>query len=163
MNSSANKTTTSCAISWKYYFPVSNRQGSKIITSYVWHIKNESMNNMIEYVAPKNKRMAHIMSLNKMISCMVGISIFGFKRYWKRVFKLIEIQITQTFKQFLQAQTINADKNKSYYQKYDVKQLRAFHNQAMIKQPIYKNILVRRSGVDYSPWIQFQTSLINMY
>ena len=32
----------------------------------------------------------------------------------------------------------------------------------MIKQQIYKNILARRSGMDYSPGIQFQTSLVNM-
>ena len=53
--------------------------------------KNESMNNMIAYVAPKNKTMAHSMSLNNRISCMVGISIFGFNTYWKRVFALMEI------------------------------------------------------------------------
>ena len=46
----------------------------------------------------------------------------------------MEIQITQTFKQFLQAETLNAKKNKSYYQLYNVEQLRAFHEQAMIKK-----------------------------
>ena len=62
--------------------------------------KNESMKNVIAYVAPKNKTMAHITSLNNRISCVVGISIFGFKTYWKKVFNLMEIQMTQTFKQF---------------------------------------------------------------
>ena len=51
---------------------------------------------------------------------------------------------------------------KSYYQQYGVKQLRAFHKQAMIKQQIYENMLARQSGMDYSPEIQFQKSLINM-
>ena len=74
----------------------------------------------------------------------------------------MEIQTTQTFKQFLQAETLNAEKNKSYYQRYDVKRLRAFHKQAMMKQQIYENMLARRSGMDYSPGIHFQTSLINM-
>ena len=40
--------------------------------------KNESMNNVIAYVAQKNKTMAHSMSLNNRISCVVGISIFGY-------------------------------------------------------------------------------------
>ena len=31
------------------------------------------------------------------------------------------------------------------------------------KQQIYKNIIVRQSGMGYSPGIQFQTILINMY
>ena len=74
----------------------------------------------------------------------------------------MEIQTTSTFEQFLQAETLNAEKNKSYYQRYNVKRLKAFHKQAMIKQQIYDNILARQSGMDYSQGIQFETSLINM-
>ena len=77
--------------------------------------KNESMNNVIAYVAPKNKMMAHIMSLNNRISCVVGISIFGFKTYWKQVFNLMQIKTTPSFEQFLQAETLNTRKKKSYY------------------------------------------------
>ena len=120
------------------------------------------MNNVVSYVAPKNKMMAHSMSLNNRISCVVGISIFRFKTYWKRVFALVEIQTTPTFKQFLQSETLDTKKNKSYYQRYDVKQLRAFHKQAIFKQQIYDNILARRSGLDYIQGIHFQASLINM-
>ena len=98
--------------------------------------KNESINNVIAYVAPKNKTMAHIMRLNNRISCVVVISILGFNAYWKQVFNLVEIQTTPTFKQFVQAETLNAKKNKPYYQRYNVKLLRAFHNQAMMKQKI---------------------------
>ena len=59
----------------------------------------------------KKKTMANIMSRKNRISCLVGIYIFGFKTYWKQVFNLMEIQTTPTFKQFLQAETVNADKN----------------------------------------------------
>ena len=68
----------------------------------------------------------------------------------------------QTFKQFLQAETLNADKNKSYYQWYNVMQLIAFHKQAIMKQQIYENMLASWSGMEYSPGIQFQTRLISM-
>ena len=146
----------------KYYFSVLNRQSSKRITAYRWHTKNESMKNVIANVAPKNKTMAHRTSLNNMILCVVGISIFGFKTYRKQVFNLMEIQTTQTLEELLQAETLKVEKKKSYYQRYDVKRLRAFHKQAMMKQQIYKNMLARRSGIDYSPGIHFQTSLINM-
>ena len=73
--------------------------------------------------------MAHDMSLNNRISCVVGIFIFEFKTYWKQVLDLMEIKTTQTFKQFLQVKTLNTEKNKSYYQLYNVKQLIAFHKQ----------------------------------
>ena len=117
--------------------------------------KNESIKNVIAYVAPKNKTMAHITSLNNRISCVVGISIFGLKTYWNQVYNLMEIQTNQTFEQLFQAETLNADKNKSYYQKYDVKRLRALRKQANSKQQIYENMLARKIGVDYSPGIQF--------
>ena len=94
------------------------------------------MNNVIAYVAPKNKTMVHSMTLNNRISCIVGISIFGFKTYWEQVFNLMDIKTTPTFTDFLQAETLNAEKKKSYYQRYDVKRLRAFHKQAMIKQQL---------------------------
>ena len=120
------------------------------------------MNDVIAYVAPKNKTMAHSMSLNNWISCVVGISIFGFKTYWKQVFDLMQIQTSSTFEQLFQAETLNDKKNNSYYQRYDVKRLRFFHKQAMIKQKIYDNMLASRSGMDYSQGIHFQTSLVNM-
>ena len=78
------------------------------------------------------------------------------------MFNLMEIQTTQTFKQFFQAETLNAEKNKACYQRYNATRLRAFHKQAMMKQQIYKNMLERLCGVDCIPEIQFQTSLINM-
>ena len=74
----------------------------------------------------------------------------------------MEIQTTQTFKHVLQAKTLNAKKNKSYYQQYDINLLRAFHNQATMKQQLNKSMLVRKIGMDYSPGIQFQKSLIKM-
>ena len=102
------------------------------------------------------------MSLNNRFSCVLGISIFGFKTYWKQVFGLMEIQTSSTFEQFLQEETLNAKKNKSYYQQYDVKQPRAFHKQAMTKQQIYDNMLARQSGMECSQGIQFQKGLFNM-
>ena len=74
----------------------------------------------------------------------------------------MEIQTSSIFEQFLQAETLNAKKNKPYYQRYNVKRLRAFHKQAMIKQQIYNNMIARQIGMDYSQGIQFQTSLVNM-
>ena len=117
--------------------------------------------NVIAYVAPKNKIMAHITSLNNTISCVVGISIFGFKDYRKQVFNLLQIKTTPTFRQFLQAETVNAKNKKLYYQRYYVKRPRSFHKQAIMKKQIYENMLEMRIGMDYSTGIQFQTIVIN--
>ena len=74
----------------------------------------------------------------------------------------MEIQTTQTFEQFLQSETLNDEKNKLYYQRYNVKRLRALHKQEIFKQHIYDNMLASRSGMDYIPGIQFETILVNM-
>ena len=47
------------------------------------------------------------MILNNRISCVVGISIFGFKKYWQTVFNLMELNMSPTSKQFLQSKTVN--------------------------------------------------------
>ena len=58
--------------------------------------------------------MAHIMSLNSGTSCVMGIYIFRFKKYWQTVFNLLELNMSPTFKQYLQSETVNPEK-KSYY------------------------------------------------
>ena len=55
--------------------------------------------------------MAHSMSLNNSISCVVGISIFGFKKYWQAFFNFIELNNIPSFLKFLQDETVNAEKN----------------------------------------------------
>ena len=92
------------------------------------------MNNVVACVAPKSKTMVHSMSLNNRISYMVGISIFGFKAYWKWVFNLMEIKTTPAFKILLQDETLDIEKKRTYFQQYNVKILRSFHKQAMIKK-----------------------------
>ena len=74
----------------------------------------------------------------------------------------MEIKKTSAFEQLLQAETLNAKRKNSYYQRYNVKRLRDFHKQAMIKQQIHDNMLARQSGMYYSQCIQFQTSIIKM-
>ena len=62
---------------------------------------NESTNNAIKYIETKNKTMIHIMRLNNRISCVEGISIFKFKKYWHTYFNLMELNMSPTFKQLL--------------------------------------------------------------
>ena len=64
--------------------------------------KKEPMNNVIAYAVTKNNPMAHITSLINIISCVVVIPIFGFKKYWKRVLNLMENKTKPTFKHLLQ-------------------------------------------------------------
>ena len=52
--------------------------------------------------------MAYSRSLNNRISFVVGNSIFRFKIFWKIVISFIALNMSPTFKQFLQAETDKA-------------------------------------------------------
>ena len=109
----------------------------------------------------QKKRMANIPSLNNIIYFVVGISIFGFKKYWHTVFNFKDLNMSSTFKHLLQYKTVNSEKKYIHYQQYNVKISRASHKQLMTKHKIYENILARQSWVDYSPVMRFKTSLVN--
>ena len=71
---------------------------------------NKLMNNAIVFVAPKIKTMTHIMGLNNRILCVVGITIFEFKKYWQTVYNLMEHIMIPNFKKFLKSETENSEK-----------------------------------------------------
>ena len=75
--------------------------------------KNEPIKSSIAYVAKIKKTMAHSMSLNNRISCILGISIFVLKKYLQRVFNLMELKMISTVKQVLPSKTDNAE-NKNH-------------------------------------------------
>ena len=52
----------------------------------------------------------HRINLNNSISCVVGISILGFNKYWKAFLNLMDLNLSPTFKQFLQFETVNSEK-----------------------------------------------------
>ena len=52
----------------------------------------------------------HRINLNNSISCVVGISILGFNKYWKAFLNLMDLNMSPTFKQFLQFETVNSEK-----------------------------------------------------
>ena len=101
-------------------FYVPKRRSSERISSYVWHTK-KTINNAIACIARKNKKMVHSMIRKNRIYYVVGISIFGFNKYWQTVFNLIELNMSPNFKQLLQTRLVSAEKIKSYLQQYDVK------------------------------------------
>ena len=48
--------------------------------------KNKSVNKSISYVTLKVNMLSHTMSLESSISCVSGISIFGFNEYYRKIF-----------------------------------------------------------------------------
>ena len=54
----------------------------------------------------------NIMRLNNRISCVVGIDIFRFKKYWHTVLNLMDLNTSQKFKQSFQDETVRYRKNK---------------------------------------------------
>ena len=88
-----------------------NRRSYEIIPTHVWHTKEQKNEQHNHICGTKNNIMAHIISLNSRISYVVRVSIFVFYRYWPEVSDLVDLNIRPTFKQSLQAKTINPEKN----------------------------------------------------
>ena len=61
----------------------------------------------------QRKTIAHSTILNISISCVVVISIFGFKKCWQKVFDFMDLNMRPPFKQLLLSETINANKKKA--------------------------------------------------
>jgi hypothetical protein len=62
---------------------------------------NESMNNTISWLAPKNKCYAGSQSLKNRISIAVGINALGLHKYFKRLFHALGITMTRNITHFL--------------------------------------------------------------
>ena len=101
----------------------------------------------------KNKTMSQINTLNSWISCVTSILIFVLKHLWRNNFKILEINITTIFVGLWKSQTTKTKQRSEYSAQYHAKRTRSYHEQAMIRQQIYDNILARKSGVDYNPRI----------
>jgi hypothetical protein len=92
---------------------------------------NESLNNTIAWLAPKNKCYGGSQSLNNRISIAVGISTLGYNKFFVRMFHALGITMTPNIQHFLdvkekkrsrriaKAKTREAkkDRNKSRYDK----------------------------------------------
>ena len=94
--------------------------------------------------------MAHSMDLNNIISCVVGISIFGFKKYWQTVFNLNELKMSPTFKLFLKAKKVNTG-NKIILSMIRFKNNERFPQAGNDETENIQKKIVRQSGKDYRP------------
>ena len=86
------------------------------------------MNNVISYVAPKKWHTAWALKI--IISYVFGISIFGFDKYWQKLFEMMELKISPKFKKVLIAETINYEKKilPMIWYKYNESLPQAKHN-----------------------------------
>jgi hypothetical protein len=71
---------------------------------------NESMNNTISWMAPKNKCFGGSQSLRNRISIAVGINTLGLHRYFKRLFHALGITMTPNIAHYLGVRERNREK-----------------------------------------------------
>ena len=97
------------------------------------------MNNEITHVAPKHKTVEHSMSPNNRISFVCGNLQFWVQEILETSVQLDGDQNNAHLEIVIESQNNQRqEKYKSYYQQYNVKILRDFHKQEMIKLQIYK-------------------------
>eukprot|EP00978_Attheya_sp_CCMP212_P028806 scaffold100531_cov56-Attheya_sp.AAC.2 len=70
--------------------------------------RNESLNSLITWYAPKNRTYSCSMSLENRISIAVGVSILGYKLFWERVYSKLEVPMPISTKEWLRTRQANS-------------------------------------------------------
>jgi len=116
---------------------------------------NESLNNTISWVAPKNKTYSTSQSLDNRISVAVGINGIDIYSFFCRLFQLLGIQMTEDvacyLKQIDSRRTYRINKSRECEQKK--KRQQKFHEQLKDHTEKAKKERCKRDGAVYEPGI----------
>jgi hypothetical protein len=109
---------------------------------------NESFNNTISWFAPKNKVYCASGSLCNRVSLAIGINTLGFPIYFKRLFKLLGIQMTLNVAHFLEVKEKKRTKRLDKIKTKEHKKLRMQnkHEQLRLDEAIAKKERSKRDG-----------------
>jgi hypothetical protein len=109
---------------------------------------NESFNNTISWFAPKNKVYCASGSLSNRISLAIGINTLGFPVYFKRLFKLLGIQMTSNVRHFLQVKEKTRAKrlHKIKTKQHKMLRMQQKHEQLRLDEVIAKKERAKREG-----------------
>lgn len=118
---------------------------------------NESLNNTVSWVAPKNKTYGKSMSLTNRIAIALGVHSLGPEAYWKLLFNKLGMEVNQeTLYYFASIDRTRSIKNekaktnekKAYRMKYEFDTLQADTEEA-------KKEKASRNGVSYQAGVGF--------
>jgi len=109
---------------------------------------NESLNNTISWVAPKNKVYASTVSLACRIGIVLCINTLGTMEYYRQIFELLEMVMTDDVRYYIQQVSIARDKRNVRGRKKDTKIKRSekFHNKLKEHTKVAKKERKKRRG-----------------
>ena len=114
---------------------------------------NESLNNTIAWVAPKNKTYCGSVSLQTRICIAVGIHILGVEDFYGQLFRLLGIAITPGTAFYLAQQQAIRDRKRNNWQKTETKRRRNLKFHAKLKEHTAKAASDRAKKQGYCPGI----------
>jgi hypothetical protein len=110
---------------------------------------NESFNNRVSWFAPKNKVYCGSGSLHNRVAVAVGVNTLGFTVYFRRLFRLLGIQLTDSIVHFLQVKektrTVRLEKLKSKEKKQQ--RMADKHERMRQDELVARKERVKRQGV----------------
>ena len=116
---------------------------------------NESLNNSIAWLAPKNKTYAGSRSLTNRVYIAIGIQSIGSLHYFKRLLGALGIDVTPDVLHYLTQHAEARDYRISKGQEKETKRLRNHKLHAKLKQATIelKGAIAKRDGAIYQPGI----------
>jgi hypothetical protein len=121
---------------------------------------NESMNNTISWLAPKNKCYAGSQSLRNRISIAVGINSLGLHRYFTRLFSALGITMTPNVEHFLNVRDRTRQKRIQKTKDKEQKKLRkekVKRNERKKKYGTYRTGTNMEDPEQYGWWVKSPT------
>ena len=111
---------------------------------------NESLNNAIAKVAPKNRTYCKSLSLSARVHIVIGIQNYGYKKYWNTlVTKKLGIEMSESFRNFLQKREKDLNRHKSYQKELRVKRMRIENYLKKMNAEIAKQLKDKQRGATY--------------
>lgn len=111
---------------------------------------NESMNNYVTEVAPKNRTYCRSLSLQARVHIVIGVQNNGYMNYWKElVGKVFGIQMTDEFVEFLKKRQNEIDYHKKYHKELKVRQARIKNYFKKMNEEVSRQMKDKQRGATY--------------
>ena len=114
---------------------------------------NESLNNFVAWLAPKNKTYSGSMSLSNRISIALGIHSIGTLAYFERLFTKLGITVSDDILHYLTKQERTRNYRIQQYKKKEVKKERNFKLHNRLREYSEQLIIKKEGGAVYQPGI----------
>jgi len=143
---------------------IMKRFSTKEMLMQLWHPhwiqKNESLNQLVSILAPKDKHLSSSMSLSDRVALVVIVDSVGFAQGLSKVFKKIVCSLPASTLECLKRQDAHREYDKKYHQNIDNKCRHGAAKQEVIKASLCHKKANAETGINYEPCMAIEEPMV---